>query len=268
MESLCCPSLVLPDVLAMTRSAVFSGQMRTLMVLAAALLVTVTVKAQTCPPQDQEHGLAEASRPSVLHGTLLVHDELRQWLGIKLDRPACGQKEVELVYSKAEGWRKAEALRGCTLTATGKLYDSPTGYYSADIAISDPILKPDPSCHAFPVKPDPYAVPIPPGVTEYQVSITVDYRSKGHIDVRVRQSDDKRVLLKPWQAYVNNTLTGSMDVIWFDCPNDFRIQGISQTPENPNGMFDDEPTGTVLQDLKGSNVIKFSCKKESELTPN
>jgi hypothetical protein len=268
MESSCCPSLVLPDVLAMTRSAVFSGQMRTLMVLAAALLVTVTVKAQTCPPQDQEHGLAEASRPSVLHGTLLVHDELRQWLGVKLDRPACGQKEVEIVYSKGEDWRRAETLRGCTLTATGKLYDSPTGYYSADIAISDPTLKPDPSCHAFPVKPDPYAVPIPPSLTEYQVSITVDYRSKGHIDVRVRQSDDKRVLLKPWQAYVNNTLTGSMDVIWFDCPNDFRIQGISQTPENPNGMFDDEPTGTVLQDLKGSNVIKFSCKKESELTPN
>ena len=70
--------------------------MRTLIVFAAALFGTVTVNAQTFPPRDQQRGLEEASRPSVLHGTLLVHDELRQWLGIKLDRPACGQKEVEL----------------------------------------------------------------------------------------------------------------------------------------------------------------------------
>lgn len=238
--------------------------MRTLIAFAAALLATVTVNAQTCPPQDQQHGLEEAATPSVLHGTLVLHDELRQWLGIELDPPACGQKEVELVYSKVEDWRNAETLRGCTLTATGKLYDSPTGYYSADVAISDAILKPDPSCHAFPVKPDPHAVPIPPSVAAYQVSISVDYRGKGHIDVRVWQNDDKQVLLAPWQAYVGYTLTGSMDVIWFDCQNDFRIKDITQTPENPNGIFDDEPTGTVLQDLNGPNVIKFTCKRKSE----
>jgi hypothetical protein len=75
-------------------------------------------------------------------------------------------------------------------------------YYSADIAISDAVLKPDPSCHAFPVKPDPYAVSVPPSVTAYQASISVYYRSKGHIDVKVWQNDNKRVLLEPWQAYV------------------------------------------------------------------
>jgi hypothetical protein len=241
--------------------------MRTLIVLTTALLATAAVNAQTCPPHD-DHGREKALSPSVLHGTLLFHDDLRQWIGIKLDRPACGQTEVQLVFSKADAWREAETLRGCTVTATGELFDSPTGYYSAELAISDATLKPGPSCHPSPVRPDPYAVPIPPNVKSYHASISVDYRGKGHVNVKVWHGDDKPVPLAPWQAYISYTLTGGQDVIWFDCQKGFRINDITQTPENPNGIFNDEPnlTGTVLQDMNGANMVRFSCQKKQDST--
>lgn len=247
----------------MTPGAVFLGQMRTLIVLATALLATIAVNAQTCPTED-EHGLREAARPSVLHGTLLLHDDLRHWLGIKLERPVCGQAEVELVFFKAGRRIEAETLRGCNVTATGKLYYTPTGYYSAAMAISDATLKPDPSCHPFPVEPDPSAIPVPPTVKAYHASISVDYRGEGHIDVTVWQGDDKRVPLTPWQAYVSYALNGALVVIWFDCQKDFRIKDITQTPHNPNGFFQDEPHGTALQDMNGMNVVKFTCQRKSE----
>jgi hypothetical protein len=243
---------------------VFSRQMRTLIVLATVLFAAIGLNAQTCPAHDDK-GLGEALEPSVLHGHFLLHDELRKWLGIKLDQPVCGQTEVQLIFSKADKWREAETLRGCAVTATGKLFDSPTGYYSADMAISDATLKPDASCRPIPITPDPYAVAIPPTVNSYHASITVDYRGKGHIDVRVWQGDDKPALLTPWQAYVSYTLTGAGDVIWLDCQKGFRIKGITQTPRNPNGIIEDSfLTGTVLQDISGRNVIKFACQRKSE----
>lgn len=233
--------------------------MRALIVLAAALLTSLTINAQTCPTSE-----GDASAPSTLHGRLLLHDELREWIGIKLDRPACEESEVQLVFSKNEDWRKAETLRGCAVTAIGVLYESPTGYYSANIAISNATLNPDSSCHTFPGRPDSSGVPIPPTVKEYQASITVDYRGKGHVDVKVWQAHDQRVLLKPWQAYVNYLITGGEEIIWFDCQKNFRISGITQVPASPDGLLKDIPDQfrAELQDMKGRNVIEFTCRKK------
>ncbi len=233
--------------------------MRALIVLAAALLASLAASAQTCPTNE-----GDALQPSALHGKLLLHDELREWLGIKLDRPACGEDEVQLIFPKNEDWRKAETLRGCGVTAIGNLYESPTGYYSANTAISNATLNPDSSCHPFPVRPDSSAVPIPPTVRAYRSSITVDYRGKGHVGVKVWQGHHRRVLLKPWQAYVNYSLTGGQDVIWFDCQKDFRIGNITQVPASPDGLLQDVPrqSGAALQDMEGANVIEFTCRKK------
>jgi hypothetical protein len=235
--------------------------MRTFILLATTLLATLVANAQTCPKEDQ-HGGGEASKPSTLHGTLLLHDDLRHWLGIKLERPACGQTEVELVFSNVQGRRKAETLGGCKVDVNGKMFYSPTGYYSAAVAISDPTVKPDPACHPHPLETDPSSVHIPTAVGAYHASITVDYRGKGHVDIKVWQGDDKSALLAPWQAYITYGLTGALDVIWFDCQNDFRIKDITQTPPNPDGSPEGEPTSTVLHDMNGTNVIKFSCQRK------
>ena len=148
------------------------GRMRVLMILATALLVgATTVHGQTCPVQDR----GEAAKPSILQGSLLFHEEIREWIGLKLDQPACGQTEVQLVFSKQEAWREAKSLRGRRVTATGQLYESPTGYYSAEIAISNAALKPDSKCHPSAVE-EPSTVPISADVKAYGASITVDYR--------------------------------------------------------------------------------------------
>ena len=146
-----------------------------------------TAVAQACPPK-YPLGWREAPDTSILRGTLIHHDELRTWLGLKLDKPACGQTEMELVFGDSMAWRRADSLRGCLIGAVGKLYYSPTGYYSADLALSNARLKPDTSCHPSPVKRDPSTMAILLGVNAYRVSITVDYRGRVTAAVRVRNN--------------------------------------------------------------------------------
>ncbi len=98
----------------------------------------------------------------------------------------------------------------------------------------------------------------------FHASIVVDYRGKGHVEVEVWEHQNKRSLLKPWQAYVTYMLTGSPGVIWFGCQNNFRIMDITQIPKSPRGIFAGEPpdlTGTALQDLQASNTINFTCQR-------
>ena len=243
---------------------VFFWKVRPLAILFLSVFPVLAASAQNCPVRN-ERGPAEASVDSTVHGTIVLHDELRQWLGLKLDQPACAQFEVQLVFSDVKAQRSAETLRGCAVSATGKLFDSPTGYYSAEIAISNPALKPDPSCHPFPVKPDQSTAPIPASLKSFRASITVDYRGKGHVDVRVWQSADKE-LLQPWQSFVHYHLTGSQDVMWFGCREDFGIRGITQTPKSPDGFIegDEDFPGTVLQDMQGVNKVEFECEKKPE----
>jgi hypothetical protein len=222
-----------------------------------------TAVAQACPPK-HPLGWREAPDTSILRGTLIHHDELRTWLGLKLDKPACGQTEMELVFGDSMAWRRADSLRGCLIGAVGKLYYSPTGYYSADMALSNARLKPDTSCHPLPVKRDPSTMAILPGVSVYRVSITVDYRGKGHVAVRVWNAKNSR-LIRPWEAYADYRLTGRGDGIWLQCRESFVLQDPAQSPPSDVGIFQDEPdlTGTVLQDVNGANVITFACRREA-----
>jgi hypothetical protein len=208
---------------------------------------------------------AEASVASTLHGTLILQGELRKWLGLKLDLPACGQDEIQLVFSDAKDLRSAESFRGCAVSATGKLFDTPTGYYSAEIAISDPLLKADSSCHPLPVEPDPTAAPIPTSLKSFRASITVDYWGKGHVEVRVWRSASNAVL-KPWQSFAHYGLAGGEDVMWFGCREGFSTKGMTQTPKSPDGFIegDGDSQSTVLQDMHGVNKVEFACEKKPE----
>jgi hypothetical protein len=240
-------------------------KMRPLAILLLSLFPFLAASAQNCPVRDKR-GPGEASAPSTLQGILVVHDDLRQWLGLRLEQPACGEAEIQLVFSDAKALRNAESFRGCSVSATGKLFDVPTGYYSAEIAVSDPSLQPDSSCHPLPVGPDPNAAPIPASLRSFRASITVDYRGKGHIEVRVWQSANKEVL-QPWQSFVYYFLTGGRDVLWFGCHEGFSIDGKAQTPKSPDGFVGDtDAPGTVLQDMRGVNTVEFGCKKQPENT--
>jgi len=233
--------------------------MRTFIFFATLFLAATTARAQTCPDK-MSKGSPDPPKDSVLHGTLQVHDDLRQWIGVKLDTHICDQAEVQLIFSKTTAYRIAETMRECAITVTGELFESPTGYYSAGIAISDATLKPDGSCNPAPLKSDPQPVPIRQGLRAYHASITVDYRGRGHIDVQVWQGKEKRVPLAPWESYISYSLAGGRDVIWFGCQEVFKINDITQIPDGPNGVIDDQPYA-ALKDLKGVNVISFTCQK-------
>jgi len=237
--------------------------MRVLGIFAALLITCLTARAQNCP-LPQKEGFAEASEVSTLHGTLVFHDELRHWLGFTPDQPVCGQTEIQLVFKDAESFRRAKTFRGCAITVTGKLYDSPTGYYSTDVAISDAELKPDPACHPLPFEPDLTTAPVPSGLKGYRASITVDYRGKGHVDVQVWETSNKR-MLQPWEAFVGYNITGSGDGIWFGCRDGFSVHTVTQTPKASDGTLtlDEKVSGTVLQNLEGINTVEFGCQKST-----
>lgn len=231
-------------------------------VITVVLLLPLSVFAQTCPTSaDAEKGL-DAAEPSTLHGELVYHDELRQWIGVKLEKPACGQEEIQLVFTEDSAWRRAESLRGCSLTVKGKIFDSPTGYYSADLAISNALLRPDSTCHPFAITPDLSKVAIPSRVAGYRVSITVDYRGKGHVSVRVTDGPSGTTALEPWQAYAHYSLTSGADVIWFGCQKAFRLEGAKQQPPTGEILPGDDDAGASLQNVEGANTITYSCKRK------
>ena len=238
--------------------------MRIVLGLLAVLCVSTSAHAQSCPRHDSEGG-DDAADASLLHGTLVHHNELREWLGLKLDRPACGQNEIELVFYDSSAWRRADSFRGCGLTVVGKLYDSPTGYYSSDMAIEEGKLKPDSSCHPFPVRPDPSTTSIPKDLRTYRASITVDFRGKGRVVVKVWNDRDPQVSLRPWEAYVDYMLTGGGDIIRFDCRKGFQARDISQQPKSHRGLLNDVPDfpSVGLVDLNGTNTISFTCQRGS-----
>ncbi|HEY2460989.1 MAG TPA: hypothetical protein VGI16_09280 [Candidatus Acidoferrum sp.] len=238
--------------------------MRILIFFAMVLSAATASTAQICPASNESNS-GKAPKAAIIRGRLRFHDDLRHWLGIELNRPLCGKTEIQIAFSKGDQWKRAKTLRGCTITATGKLYDSPTGYYSADLAIFDPIIKADSSCHPLPLEAGPRAHPseIPHG--PYQTSISIDYRGKGHVDVNVSQGEKKLI---PWQDYVDYMLSGSAEVVWLYCAKDFRVTDITQVPENPDGITREKPSliGVTVQGTTGVHVINFTCQ-ESKATP-
>ena len=220
--------------------------------------IALGLSAQSCPdpatPEDAPH-------PSTLHGTLRYHDELRQWLELKLDHPACGEDQVQLVFKDTAEWRRAKSFDSCRATITGELYEGVTGYYSANIAMMDPSISPDPDCRKAQVEPDPASAPRKKGLSQYDVEIKVDYRGRGHIAVTVWENRIRRIRLSPWQRYANYWLTGGRDVLWVGCEKPFALSRFVQTPKPESDPVLDEHLGTqtVLNDTAPVNTISFHC---------
>jgi len=233
---------------------------RSVLVVLLALGAAGVAFAQSCPTENSQ-GPHDAPDSSVLHGTLIHHDELRTWLGLKLDQPACGETEIQLIFDTPEAWRIADALRTCAVTAAGKLYLSPTAYYSARLAVANPALKADASCHPFPVEPDPARHPISAGLRSYSVSLTIDTRGKGHTAVRVWQGSAQRTSLQPWEAYANFSLNGGGDVLWFGCSSGFEATDVVQVPKFSGDITRVGSSLGVGLQVDRVNTIAFVCRR-------
>lgn len=233
--------------------------------VSAFLLFTATVAyAQSCP-QDDDDDLNVGASASTLRGTIVLHHELRTWLGLKLDQPACDEAEIQLTFHDSTRWRQAESLRECRVTATGVVFDGLTGYYSTVYAVHDPVIQPDELCHPHPISPDPSKFAVPNSLRSYRVSIKIDTRGSGHTDVRVRKRFHRK-LSGPWLVYVSYWLRGDGDLVWLGCADDFTSPSISAT----HGSIFHDP-GSLFQygvglDEDGVTKIRFVCRRVSANT--
>jgi hypothetical protein len=235
--------------------------MRFLIVAMIVAWMPIVVRAQSCP---QDNHLGDAAESSTLHGTLVHFDELREWLGVKLDHPACGEEIVGLVFTVRRA-REVDAYRGCEVTVTGKLYEPATGYYSARLAMQNADVKAAPSCHPQAVQPDPLKVAVPADLTSYQVSIVVDFRGKGHTEATVWRAGSEREKLMPTAAYLTFGLNGSAELLHFSCRVGFAVRDVIQKPAADHEAIDEGVYETaMLKDLGGVNRVGFRCEKKSE----
>ena len=228
------------------------------------MVLPALAQEPSCPDYDKYKDL-NAPKPSSLHGTIQFHDEIRQWLGVKLDKPTCNESEIQLVTAKSDGYRQMKTFVGCTVSVTGVLFQGATGYYSTKLAI-DPDIKPEAGCRRSALEPDPLTIPIPATLRNYQVSITVDYRGEGHVDFSAWSSSNPRQRLKPWQTYIHYAMTGGNDSIFFGCHKGFTVTDIRQDGKSALELLKNEdrvgdmPRAWLNQD-QGLNTFTYICRR-------
>lgn len=198
--------------------------------VAAALLAACTLHAQSCP-QDSANGPANPSQPLTLQGKLVYHDGIRQWFELRLDQPQCSQSSIQVIPN-GDDWSPIQVLRGCRVRSTGEVYESPTGYYSLDLAQSVTTIEPVGTCTRQPLLPGESKAKPDPAIRQYRVEMDFLYASGDHpIHFRVTSAGKE---LHPWQAYASYTLTGGF-VLYGHCANGFVVGKIFGTPQaNPS----------------------------------
>jgi hypothetical protein len=190
-------------------------------------------QAQDCP-RDVANGPSLPSASRELHGRVVFHDDLRQWLSLELAKPVCGETTIQifLIDAKGELTGHPETFRGCDVTTAGPLAIPTTGYYSAALYQDVEAIQPSPGCIEQRPFPD-YSKARPlRGVRRYQVRMWFDYTApQGPAHATIRSSDG---LLRPWQAYANYSLTGGF-VFYASCAERFSLHHLTATPEaNPS----------------------------------
>jgi hypothetical protein len=180
---------------------------RLAIILILVALGAGTLFAQSCPSSDGKD--IDAPQASVLRGTIKFHPGPRPWIGLVLQKPACGTSEIQLAFSTGERWHRIKQMDRCSVTVKGVIIESPTAYYSADLNIFDGTATPDPECKLLPHDPNYSKLTIPDSIKSYEATIFTDIR--GNKPLRGEVSSSRR-RLEPWQAYVETLLNGEKDL--------------------------------------------------------
>jgi len=211
--------------------------------LVLLLLSCVGTRAfgQECPRAGAT-GPTIASQVQTLKGRLIFHDGIRQWFELKLDRPHCGQRSIELVQADEKS-RTLEILRGCRVKSNGAIDFSGTGYFSLDIFQDVKKVEPMGTCPVKPPFPDYSSVKPDERVHAYTVGMHVIYGPGDHPVIFHVRSAGKA--LRPWQAYASYMLTGGF-VLYGHCGNGFVVDKVFGTPAAHPGHFDDPGTSSDM----------------------
>jgi len=218
-------------------------------------LVGTACAAQSCPTDvapDKE------PPPSTLRGTIHQYRQLRDWIGLDLDTPACGEKTIQLIFLKPVAAERATGFGGCSARVTGAIYESPTGYYSANLAISDPVIDLSPDCHPKPV-PAPQTPPqAPSDLLSYSYSVVVNIPGNVPITGRAWRTDGKHGALEPWSAYADVTLTGGY-FTWANCRRGFVAVAASSSTHDDASITDAQAGLDPSEDHVSRFIV--GCKK-------
>jgi len=201
---------------------------RILGTIGAALLMfggARAARAQQCP-HDAPAGTTTASRAVSLQGRLIHHDGIRSWFELRLDRPVCGRKSIEMTML-TEDWKPLQRLRGCRTRSLGTLDFSPTGYYTLDVFQEVSRVRPIGACVPRPPFPDWAKARPDRHVRRYRVDMHLDYRPGDHpIRFDIRSGSTR---LQPWQAYARYEVTGSY-VLYGECAEGFVLDRLWGPP--------------------------------------
>jgi hypothetical protein len=190
--------------------------------------------AQQCP-RPGATGPSVASEVRTLEGTLVFHDDIRQWFELKLDQPQCGQTSIQLVRREGD-WTPVEVLRGCRVRSQGQIDFSYTGYYSLDTYQDVDQIETVSSCAPKLPFPDYSKAKPDKSISEYRVDMHINYGPGDHPIIFRASTAGKG--LRPWQAYASYTLTGGF-VLYGRCGEGFVVDKVFGTPQAKPSHFDE-----------------------------
>ena len=227
--------------------------------------------AQSCPKGNPDGPNIE-SESRTLTGKVVYHDEIRQWFGLQLDAPVCGEKEIQLLqgdgaFEVDEGNAyDIEVFRGCRVTVHGPLGIPGTGYYSAELYQNVDKIEPAKDCVLKPHLPDYSKAKPTPAVRSYRVSMQIDYQARGGHIVVTAQSGGRT--LTPWQAYASYWFTGGY-VFYALCADGFDLTHFTGTPETKpwldDNKIDMDPETAAMKHVTQLH-LDYTCRRE--LKPN
>jgi hypothetical protein len=229
-------------------------------------LVQVYVRGQSCPSENPGGPLKE-SAPQTVHGLVVLHEGIRTWVELQPDRRVCEQKSIQLLdggggsFEVDEGnSRHIETLRGCRITAHGRLGIPSTGYYSAELYMNVEKVQEDAGCVRQGLLPDYSHARPPKTLRRYRVVMHVHYRDEGKVTAEIISG--KRTYT-PWQAYASYMLTGGFSFYGY-CAEGFVMTGLSGTPEAKPWLIDTyaamDPETAATKGV-WDITLRYSCHK-------
>lgn len=213
-------------------------------------------RAQLCPPGDGR--TVDAPKPATLHGRLVFHDNTRGWLGLKLEHPVCGQREIEIAFSSQHGWRYARSLAGCEVSAEGKLSESVTAYYSTSLNLFDPKLQPGADCHPDTALSYPDVV-IPAKVSHYRVTVWIDVKDQKPLRGEIVDLQRHVALPGSWRYYAQVSMNGEEDLD-LSCHDGFGLISFRSRPGSASSLFT-PGTARLHSGELGPSWLSIECKR-------
>lgn len=208
-----------------------------------------------------------------LKGTVIKHDGLRAWWGLKLDTPICtnagpdedqglahtGIHELHLVVSSKLHWAQIVPLQGKSAVLSGRLMLAITGHHMTPVLLQVDEVHNSPVQHIPPQKPKEVSSrqPLP---ESYSAKVTVMQSPVNRV-ITMAWATDPSKPFKDADEFVTHYFNGPMDIMWVECRAGYRIVA----PESPSSssVFPMDGPGSKIWGVavapQGESAIRVTC---------